>query len=87
MSTAHRSTKPRRSTLGSLALIGAMLPWATAVHAQAVDAPADTGARTVAPMPSLAPMIRRISQAVVSIGIQGTVREQGSRNPLFDDPF
>ncbi|NDE02429.1 MAG: Do family serine endopeptidase, partial [Gammaproteobacteria bacterium] len=64
-----------------------MLPWAPAVHAQAVDAPAETNSRTVAPMPSLAPMIRRISPAVVSIGIQGTVREQGSRNPLFDDPF
>jgi Do/DeqQ family serine protease len=55
------------------------------VVAQAVDAPADTS-RTVAPMPSLAPMIRRVSPAVVSIGIQGAIREQG-RNPLFDDPF
>jgi len=42
--------------------------------------------RTVAPMPSLAPMIKHVSPAVVSIGIQGSVREQG-RNPLFDDPF
>jgi serine protease Do/serine protease DegQ len=31
-------------------------------------------------------MIKRVSPAVVSIGIQGSVREQG-RNPLFDDPF
>jgi Do/DeqQ family serine protease len=38
-------------------------------------------------MPSLAPMIRRVSPSVVSIGIQGTVREQGQRNPLLDDPF
>ena len=37
-------------------------------------------------MPSLAPMIRRVSPAVVSIGTRGTVREQG-RNPLLDDPF
>lgn len=43
-------------------------------------------ARVTAPMPSLAPMIRRVSPAVVSIGIQGAVRGQG-RNPLFDDPF
>jgi serine protease Do/serine protease DegQ len=43
--------------------------------------------RTVAPMPSLAPMIKRVSPAVVSIGIQGTIRQQGQRNPLFDDPF
>jgi len=32
-------------------------------------------------------MIRRVSPSVVSIGIQGTVREQGQRNPLLDDPF
>ena len=56
--------------------------------AQAVPASpaADSGARSVVPMPSLAPMIRRVSPAVVSIGTRGTVREQG-RNPLLDDPF
>jgi len=32
-------------------------------------------------------MIRRVSPSVVSIGIQGTVREQGPRNPLLEDPF
>ncbi len=37
-------------------------------------------------MPSLAPMIKRVSPAVVSIGIRGAVREQ-QRNPLLDDPF
>jgi len=47
------------------------------------DRPAD---REVAPMPSLAPMIKRVSPAVVSIGIRGAVREQ-QRNPLLDDPF
>ena len=67
-------------------LLGSLIAAAPpAVVAQAVDAPAE-GARVVAPMPSLAPMIRRVSPAVVSIGIQGSVREQG-RNPLFDDPF
>jgi serine protease Do/serine protease DegQ len=41
-----------------------------------------------APMPSLAPMIRRASPAVVNIAIRGTVKERGnSRNPLLDDPF
>ncbi|MBU6377644.1 MAG: Do family serine endopeptidase [Gammaproteobacteria bacterium] len=68
------------------ALLGSLIAAAPpTVVAQAVDAPAET-ARAVAPMPSLAPMIRRVSPAVVSIGIQGAVREQG-RNPLFDDPF
>ncbi len=45
-----------------------------------------TADREVAPMPSLAPMIKRVSPAVVSIGIRGAVREQ-QRNPLLDDPF
>ena len=36
------------------------------------------------PVPSLAPMVKRISPAVVNIAIKGTVQEQ---NPLFNDPF
>ena len=39
------------------------------------------------PMPSLAPMIKRVSPAVVNIGTRGTVKERGERNPLLDDPF
>ncbi len=77
-----------------LLLLGALLaPWSggAASAAQPSETPADSRAesreRSVAPMPSLAPMIRRVSPSVVSIGIQGTVREQGPRNPLLDDPF
>jgi serine protease Do/serine protease DegQ len=41
-----------------------------------------------APMPSLAPMVKRISPAVVNIATRGTVKEKpGQRNPLMDDPF
>ena len=40
-----------------------------------------------APVPSLAPMVKRISPSVVNIATRGTVKEQGSRNPLLDDPF
>jgi serine protease Do/serine protease DegQ len=40
-----------------------------------------------APVPSLAPMIRRVSPAVVNIAIRGTVRERAPRNPLLEDPF
>jgi len=40
-----------------------------------------------APVPSLAPMIKKISPAVVNIAVKGSVREQGGRNPFFDDPF
>ena len=40
-----------------------------------------------APMPSLAPMVKRISPSVVNIATRGTIKEQGQRNPLLDDPF
>ena len=40
-----------------------------------------------APMPTLAPMVKRISPSVVNIATRGTIREQGPRNPLLDDPF
>ncbi|MCS6948224.1 MAG: Do family serine endopeptidase, partial [Steroidobacteraceae bacterium] len=38
-------------------------------------------------LPSLAPMVKRVAPAVVSIGVKGVVRGQGQNNPLFDDPF
>jgi len=37
-----------------------------------------------APVPSLAPMLKRVTPAVVNIATRGTVQEQ---NPLFNDPF
>jgi Do/DeqQ family serine protease len=40
-----------------------------------------------APLPSLAPMIRKVSPAVVNIATRGTIRERGAHNPLLDDPF
>ena len=41
-----------------------------------------------APMPSLAPMVKRVSPAVVNIATRGTIKESpGQRNPLMDDPF
>ena len=39
------------------------------------------------PMPSLAPMVKRISPSVVNIATRGTIKEQGQSNPLLDDPF
>jgi serine protease Do/serine protease DegQ len=51
--------------------------------------PASPGpAAEAAPMPSLAPMVKRVSPAVVNIATRGTVKEKpGQRNPLLDDPF
>jgi Do/DeqQ family serine protease len=40
-----------------------------------------------AAMPSLAPMVKRVSPAVVNIATRGTIKEQPGRNPLLDDPF
>jgi len=37
------------------------------------------------PVPSLAPIIKKTSPAVVNIATRGTIRE--ARNPLLDDPF
>lgn len=37
------------------------------------------------PLPSLAPMLKQVTPAVVNIATSGTVRIQG--NPLFNDPF
>lgn len=39
-----------------------------------------------APLPSLAPIVRKASPAVVNIATRGTLREQ-RRNPLLEDPF
>src|SRR5499433_3313226 len=39
------------------------------------------------PLPTLAPMIKKVSPAVVNIATRGTVREKGAQNPLLDDPF
>jgi Do/DeqQ family serine protease len=39
------------------------------------------------PVPTLAPMIKRVSPAVVNIATRGTVRERTPQNPLLDDPF
>ncbi len=71
-----------------LAATFACLAIATAMPAAAQAAPAVAATSAEAPMPSLAPMIRRASPAVVNIAIRGTVKERGnSRNPLLDDPF
>src|SRR3984885_8144226 len=53
----------------------------------ALSAPPAASAEA-APMPSLAPMVKRVSPAVVNIATRGTIKEKpGQRNPLLDDPF
>jgi serine protease Do/serine protease DegQ len=50
-------------------------------HAALPSAVGDT------PMPSLAPMVKRVRPAVVNIATRGTVRERSPQNPLLEDPF
>jgi Do/DeqQ family serine protease len=62
-----------------LAAPGALMPWPAHAAAPVADA---------APMPSLAPMVKRVSPSVVNIATKGTIKEKpGQRNPLMDDPF
>ena len=71
-----------RMTVASLSLVLASLgTWPTASLAAQTAASADM------PLPSLAPMVKRISPSVVNIATRGTIKEQGQRNPLLDDPF
>ena len=62
---------------------------AAALAAAAISGPlyAATPAPDAAPMPSLAPMVKRVSPSVVNISTRGTIKEQQGRNPLLDDPF
>jgi Do/DeqQ family serine protease len=39
------------------------------------------------PVPTLAPMIKKVSPSVVSIATRGTVEDERSNNPLLEDPF
>jgi Do/DeqQ family serine protease len=68
------------------ALAAALAAAAVGVPAFAGSPPASAAAEA-APMPSLAPMVKRVSPSVVNIATRGTIKEQPGRNPLLDDPF
>jgi Do/DeqQ family serine protease len=69
------------ATLAAAAIAGP----AAGIHGSAYAAVALADA---APMPSLAPMVKRVSPSVVNIATKGTIKEKpGQRNPLMDDPF
>src|ERR1700757_1097654 len=68
-----------------LAAAALALGLSSSAFAAVVSPPAATEA---APMPSPAPMVKRVSPAVVNIATRGTIKEKpGQRNPLLDDPF
>src|SRR5882762_2192690 len=62
---------------------------AAVLAAAAIGGPiyAAVPAADAAPMPTLAPMVKRVSPSVVNIATRGTIKEQPGRNPLLDDPF
>jgi serine protease Do/serine protease DegQ len=64
-----------------LALAICAAAFTLASHAALPSAVGDT------PMPSLAPMVKRVRPAVVNIATRGTVRERSPQNPLLEDPF
>ncbi len=71
------------AVLAIAAAAGTAFMAAAPSHAAAAAPAADA-----APMPSLAPMVKRVSPAVVNIATRGTIKEEpGQRNPLLDDPF
>ncbi len=64
--------------LGVALLLGPAVPGAAALPAAVAETP----------IPSLSPMIKRVSPAVVNIATQGTIKPtQRNANPLLDDPF
>jgi serine protease Do/serine protease DegQ len=75
---------PRSRSLVALLLAGASALLAPLAASQQAALPAAVDGT---PLPSLAPMVKRVAPAVVSIGVKGVVRDSGQRNPLFDDPF
>ncbi len=66
------------------AALALALSTAPATFAEAASA----ASAEASPMPSLAPMVKRVSPAVVNVATRGTIKEKpGQRNPLLDDPF
>ena len=70
--------KPIFSALAAWLVLAALAPAAPAAMPATVG---DT------PLPSLSPMIKKVSPAVVNIATRGTIHEKGPQNPLLDDPF
>jgi serine protease Do/serine protease DegQ len=62
-----------------------------AILATAVIAPPTPAAMPAmvgdTPVPSLSPIVKKVSPAVVNIATRGTIRDRGPQNPLLDDPF
>jgi len=71
----------RRFRIARALFLACATTLAFATHAALPQAVGET------PMPTLAPMIKRVSPAVVNIATRGTIRDRAPQNPLLDDPF
>ncbi|GAC1675538.1 MAG: DegQ family serine endoprotease [Steroidobacteraceae bacterium] len=70
------------------AALAAAFAGPTLLVASPASAAAAAAVADAAPMPSLSPMVKRVSPAVVNIATRGTIKEApGQRNPLMEDPF
>jgi serine protease Do/serine protease DegQ len=79
------SVRPRAAGAGLAALLlAAVATLASPIPARAGTPPVDAAG---APLPSLAPIVKRAAPAIVSIATRGTVAEHGQRNPMLEDPF
>jgi Do/DeqQ family serine protease len=64
--------------------VATWLVLAAAAPAVPAALPAAVGDTAV---PTLSPMIKKVSPAIVNIATRGTIHEKGPQNPLLDDPF
>jgi Do/DeqQ family serine protease len=77
-----------RLEFAAAALAAAVIIGPAAIVVPVAHAAVPAAVADAAPMPSLAPMVKRVSPAVVNIATRGTIKEKpGQRNPLLDDPF
>ncbi|MGH8229787.1 MAG: trypsin-like peptidase domain-containing protein, partial [Steroidobacteraceae bacterium] len=63
--------------LAALAVVSPAVPASTALPAMLYGAS----------VPSLAPLVKRVSPAIVNVATRGTIRERSPQNPLLDDPL
>jgi Do/DeqQ family serine protease len=71
----------KRADFALAALLSIAVIAPPAAHAAMPAAVGDT------PVPSLSPIVKKVSPAVVNIATRGTIRDRGPQNPLLDDPF
>jgi serine protease Do/serine protease DegQ len=64
----------------------AVTPPAASAPAASAPVPAQSTAADDAPLPSLAPMIKRVAPTVVNVATRGSVTDSSPSNPLLADP-